>query len=160
MKRLVVATVGVGLCGWLGLAAGAPALAAETNPFVGRWHWDRAQSRLPPGEALPADMWAEFSRVDALHVRWRITITGPQGQKSVESFDTPANGEFYPVNADTMVAVRLGRSTMQATFRGPQGQTDALACTVSADRQTMTCDGKMTRTDGQSQSYVDVYRRR
>lgn len=159
MKRRVGITVWVGLCGLAVLAAGTSA-RAETNPFVGRWHWDRAQSKLPAGEALPADMVADFSRVDAKHVRWRITVTDAQGQQSVESFDTPANGEFYPVNADTMVALRLGRSTLQATFKGPQGQTDALTCTVSADRQTMTCNGRMTRADGQTQSYVDVYERR
>ena len=159
MKRRVAVAVRVGLCGLMVFATGAAA-RAETNPFIGRWHWNRAQSKLPASETLPADMVTEFSRVDALHVRWRITITNPQGQQTVEAFDTPANGEFYPVNADTMVAVRLGRSTLQATFRGPQGQTDALTCTVSADRQTMTCDGKMTRADGQTQSYVDVYERR
>ena len=159
MKRWVGFTVSVGISGWLVLAAGASAWA-ETNPFIGRWHWNRAQSKLPVGETLPADMVADFSRVDALHVRWRITTTNPQGQQSIESFDTPANGEFYPVNADTMVAIRLGRSTLQATFKGPQGQTDELNCTVSTDRQVMTCDGKMTRADGRTQSYADVYDRR
>lgn len=159
MKRRVGVAVCIGFCATLLVAAGAAA-ADEPNPFIGRWHWDRARSKLPASEILPADMVAEFSRVDALHVRWRITVTSAQGQQSVEAFDTPANGEFYPVNADTMVAVRLGRAALQATFRGPQGQTDTLACTVSSDRRIMTCDGKMTRADGQSQSYVDVYERR
>jgi hypothetical protein len=159
MKRWVGVSLGVGLWGLVALSPGAP-VGAETNPFVGRWHWNRTQSKLPPGETLPADMVADFSRVDPLHVRWRMTVTNAQGEQSVESFDTPANGEFYPVNADTMVAFRLGPSTLHATFKGPQGQTDELTCTVSADRQTMTCDGQMTRADGRTQSYVDVYERR
>jgi hypothetical protein len=159
MKRWIGVWLGVGLYGLVLLSAGAFA-QGDTNPFIGRWHWNRAQSKLPPGETLPADMVAEFSRVDAQHVRWRITITNTKGEQSVESFDTPANGEFYPVNADTMVAFRLGPSSLQATFKGPQGQTDDLACTVSTDRQTMTCKGRMTKADGQAQSYVDVYERR
>jgi hypothetical protein len=160
MKQRVGVAARVGLGGLLLVLAAGASARAETSPFVGRWHWNRAESTLPPGETLPAEMIVDFSRVDALHVRWRITITNQQGAQSVESFDTPANGEFYPVNADTMLAIRLERSTLRATFRGPQGQTDQLTCSVSADRQKMTCEGKMTRADGQTQSYADVYDRR
>ena len=149
---------GIGLCGAL-TVLGAASAAAGTSPFVGRWHWNRAESRLPPDEPPPSDMMAEFSRVDAAHVRWKITVTDAQGQQSVERFDTPANGEPYPVNSDTTASFRVGQNTLHATFAGPAGQSDALACTVSADQRKMTCSGTVTGSDGKTASYVDVYDR-
>jgi len=149
--------VGIGVCA----VAGLPAVArAESNPFVGRWHWDRAASKLPPGEPVPDNMVTAFTRVDPLHVRWHVTVTDAQGQTSVERFDTPANGEFYPISSDTTASFRVNGSTLQATFKGAAGQTDSLACTVSADRQKMTCNGTITGSGGKSSNYVDVYDRR
>ena len=151
--------IGIGLCGVLAGLAAAPAVAG-TSPFVGRWHWNRAESRLPPGEPPPNDMMAEFSRVDTAHVRWKVTITDAQGQQAVERFDSPANGEPYPVNSDTTASFRLGTNTLHATFTGPAGQSDTLTCTVSADLRKMTCNGSVTGPDGKAANYVDIYDRR
>ena len=153
-------TIGLVACGLFAALAAGPAAAADTSPFVGRWHWNRTASRLPPGEPEPTDMMAEFSRVDTAHVRWKVIVTDAQGNQSVERFDTPANGEFYPVNSDTVAAFRLGVRALHGEFRGPGGQLDTLTCTVAADNKRMTCDGTVTGTDGKPQSYVDVYDRR
>ena len=49
MNRLRDITVVMGLCVLL-----APSSAwTESNPFVGRWQWNRVQSTLPPGEPVP-----------------------------------------------------------------------------------------------------------
>ncbi len=140
------------------LASAAPA-RADGSPFVGRWHWNKAESKVPPGEPVPADMVADFSRVDSAHVRWSITMTNAHGVPTVESFDTPANGEFYPVSGDTTAAFVVKGNTLQGTFKGPSGEMDTLLCTLSSDTRKMRCDGKLTGMDGKSQSYVDVYDR-
>ena len=49
MNRLRGTAVIVGLC----VALTASSAWAESSPFVGRWHWNRAQSTLPPGEPPP-----------------------------------------------------------------------------------------------------------
>jgi hypothetical protein len=145
----------IGLC--LVLAAGSA--LADSNSFVGRWHWNRTQSTPPPGEPAPTDVVAEISRADSTHVRWSLTVLAAQGQTSVETFDAVANGEFYPVNSDTTAAFSLNGSLLRATFKGPSGQTDTLTCTLSADQRKMTCRGALSDGDGRTTNYVDVYDR-
>lgn len=132
---------------------------AEASPFVGRWHWDRAQSKLPPGEPVPADMVAEFTRVDSAHVRWSLIVTDRLGRKSVENFDTPANGEFYPVSSDVTAAFTLNGQTLRGIFKGPSGETDDMTCGLSPDHQKMTCNGQINQGEGKPESYTDVYDR-
>ena len=145
----------MGLC----IALVASSAWADSNSFIGRWHWNRAQSTLPPGEPVPNDVVAEISRVDSTHVQWSLTVVAAQGQKSVETFDTVANGEFYPISSDTTAAFRLTENTLQATFKGPTGQTDALTCTLAANQKKMTCKGVLSSGDGRTTNYVDVYDR-
>jgi hypothetical protein len=145
----------VGLC--LMLAAGSA--WADSSSLVGRWHWNRAQSTMPAGEPVPNDLTVEITRVDSTHVKWSLTVLPAQGDKHIEAFDTPANGEFYPVSSDTSAAFRLGEGSLQATFKGPGGETDDLTCTVAADRKKMTCKGTLVGGDGRTSSYVDVYDR-
>jgi hypothetical protein len=155
MNRRDIANVVAGLC--VALAAG-PAWA-DSSSLVGRWHWNRAQSTMPPGEPVPNDLMVEISRVDSTHVKWSLTVAAAQGRRNVEAFDTPANGEFYPVSSDTTAAFRLGESALQATFKGPTGETDSLTCTVATDRKKMTCKGVLIDGDGRAANYVDVYDR-
>src|SRR5260221_1114644 len=103
---------------------------------------------MPPGEPVPNDVTAEISRADGTHLKWSLTVLASQGQPNVETFDAPANGEFYPVSSDTTAAFRLSGSTLQATFKGPAGQTDALTCAVAADQKTMTCRGVLSDGEG------------
>jgi hypothetical protein len=114
---------------------------------------------VPPGEPPPNDVTVEISRVDSTHVRWSLTVLAPQGQKSVETFDAVANGEFYPVSGDTTAAFRLGEGTLQATFKGPSGETDSLTCAVAADRKKMTCKGVLIDDQGKTANYIDVFDR-
>ena len=155
MRGLVIAKTVVGIC--IALAAGSA--WADSSSLLGRWHWNRAQSTMPPGEPVPNDLTVEISRVDSTHVKWSLTVLVAQGRKNVEAFDTPANGEFYPVSSDTTAAFRLGDGSLQATFKGPSGGTDTLTCTVAADRKKMTCKGMLIDGEGRATNYVDVYDR-
>ena len=155
MRGLVIAKTVVGIC--IALAAGSA--WADSSSLLGRWHWNRAQSTMPPGEPVPNDLTVEISRVDSTHVKWSLTVLVAQGRKNVEAFDTPANGEFYPVSSDTTAAFRLGEGSLQATFKGASGGTDILTCTVVADRKKMTCKGMLIDGEGRATNYVDVYDR-
>jgi hypothetical protein len=155
MRRLKLARSIMALC--FVLAAGSA--WADSSGFVGRWHLNRAQSVLPPGEPVPSDVIAEILRADGMHVRWSLTVIAAQGQNSVETFDAVANGEFYPINSDTTAAFRLKGNLLQSTFKGPSGQTDTLTCMLSADQRKMTCRGALSDGDGRTTNYVDVYDR-
>ena len=52
MNRLRGIKVVMGLCAVLA----ASSAWADSSPFVGRWHLNRAQSTLPPGEPVPKDL--------------------------------------------------------------------------------------------------------
>jgi hypothetical protein len=145
----------VGLCAALTVSSAW----AESSPFVGRWHWNPAQSILPPGEPAPNDLTNEISRADDTYVTWSVTIVTPDGQPHVVTFDAAASEEFISISSDTTAAARLTGDTLQATFKSPTGQSDTQTCTVSADQQQMTCRGVLTYGNGQTVSYVDVYDR-
>jgi hypothetical protein len=155
MTGLRVTTLGMGLC----VALAASTAWADSSPFVGRWHWNRAQSTMPPGEPVPSDVTAEISRADTAHLKWSLTVVDSQNQQNVETFDAPANGEFYPINSDTTAAFRLAGSTLQGTFKGPAGEMDDLTCTVGSDQKTMTCKGVLSDGQGHTTNYADVYDR-
>ena len=153
---------GLGFTKWvigLGIVLAAGSAWADSSAFVGRWHLNRTQSILPPGEPVPNDVIAEISRADSTHVRWSLTVVAAQGQNSVETLDAVANGEFYPINSDTTAAFRLYGNLLQSTFKGPSGQTDTLTCTLSADQRKMTCRGALSDGDGRTTNYVDIYDR-
>jgi hypothetical protein len=152
MNRLRATTVVVGLCA----ALTASSAWAQSSPFVGRWHWNRAQSTLPPGEPAPNDLMSEISRADGSHVTWSATIVTPDGQPHVVALDAAATGESYPISSETTASARLAGDTLEATFKGPTGQSDAQTCTVSADQQRMTCRGLLSDGAGRTVSYVDV----
>ena len=154
MNRIRSTTVIMGLA----VALAANAAWAESSPFVGRWHWNRAQSTLPPGEPSPNDLVSEISRADG-SVTWSVTIVTPDDQPHVVTFDAAANGESHRVSSDTTASVRLTGNALQVTFKGPAGRSDAQTCTVSADHQKMTCKGVLTDGAGHTASYVDVYDR-
>ena len=155
MNRLRGIPMVMGLCAVLA----ASSAWAGSSPFVGRWHWSRAQSTLPPGEPVPQDLICAISRAENSHVKWSITVRTVEGRQHVETFDTVANGEFYPISSETTASFRLTGDTLQATFKGPAGQSDAQTCTISADHKQMTCKGVLTEGDGLTVNYVDVYDR-
>jgi hypothetical protein len=138
----------------------AASAQSPTSRFVGTWQLNVQQSKPAPGETAPASLVTTIERVDALHVRWSTTITDAQGQKDIETFDTPANGEFYSLNGTTMVSHRIGAATLQSTFKDVGGQTDQVNCTLSANALQMTCAGVITHADGSTVQYTDVFDRR
>ena len=141
------------------LLPGQARAQADAGGFVGRWQLDVAQSRPAPGEAAPAGLTTQIERMDAAHVRWTTTTTNAQGQKDVETFDNPGNGEFYSLNGYTMVAHRLSPDSVQSIFRDDDGQTDTLTCTLGGNGRRMTCNGAIAHQDGSAARYTDVFDR-
>lgn len=148
-------TLVMGLC----VALAATAAWAEDSSFVGRWHWNPAQSTLPPGEPAPKDVVGEISRADGASVTWSVTIVTPDDKQHVVTFKADPSGDAQRISSDTTASARVGGETLQATFNGPDGQSDTQTCTVSADRTQMTCRGVLSDGQGHSVTYLDVYDR-
>ena len=143
----------------LSAAVAAGSVAAEGNPFVGRWHLNREQSTLPPGDPVPDDLSSEISRADAGQVKWSVTVLTPDGRTFVETFNGVADGEFHPISSDTTASFQLTADTLRSTFKGPTGQSDVQTCTLSTDQKQMTCRGVLNDGNGRVQAYVDVFDR-
>jgi len=144
----------MGVCA--ALTAGAA--QAEDSPFVGRWHWNRAQSTLPPGETARKDVVSEISSADGQSISWSVTIVTPDDVRHVVEFQADPAGAAQH-GASTTASARMADETLQATFTGAAGRSDTRSCTVSADRTRMTCKGVVSDGQGHSTSYVDVYDR-
>ena len=133
---------------------------AQASPFVGTWQLNRAQSQLAPGEPPSQTLVASIQRADAAHVRWTTTTRNGADQATVESFDVPGNGEFYPISEDTTAAVTVSDQTLKATFKGPNGEVDTLSCTMASGGRRMSCAGSVAEEDGRTSPYVDVFDRK
>jgi hypothetical protein len=155
MNRHCSIRVVTGLCALLA----ASSVSAQSSPFVGRWHLNKAQSTLPPGEPAPNDFIHEISRADLEQVKWATTVVAADGRSYVETFNATASGAAHPIGNDTTVSFRLSGETLQATFQGPAGQSDTQTCTLSASQKQMSCKGVLTNANGQTDKYVDVYDR-
>ena len=118
-----------------------------------------AQSKPAPSETAPAKLMTQIDRMDIAHVHWTTTTTDAQGQKDIETFDNPGNGEFYSLNGYTMVSHKLSPSMVQSTYREDSGQTDVLSCTLVNNARQMTCNGVITHQDGSTVRYTDVFDR-
>ena len=144
----------MGVCASLAVSAAY----AEDSPFVGRWHWNRAQSTLPPGEPAPKDVVSEILRADGTSVSWSVTIVTPDDQRHGVTFEAEPGSDAQH-GSDTTASARMADETLQATFNGPAGRSDTQTCTVSANRKQMTCKGVLSDDQDRSVSYVDVYDR-
>jgi hypothetical protein len=131
----------------------------QVNGFLGKWQLNMAQSKPDPRETVPANLMTQIDRMDIAHVHWTTTTTDAQGQKDVETFDNPGNGEFYSLNGYTMVSHKLSPSMVQSTYREDSGQTDVLSCTLVNNARQMTCNGVVTHLDGSTVRYTDVFDR-
>lgn len=147
----------------LALAAfGAAAAWAASSPFVGQWHWNRAESSITPGEALPSDVVLAITSVEPSRVQWTVTTVDDKGARHVESFTGAADGKPAPLSGSedgTTVAVALHGSVLETTYANPDGSSEHEACSVAADGKKMTCKGSESDGKGHTQSYVDVYDR-
>jgi len=140
----------------------AGAASAEDPSFTGRWRWNKAESTVAPGEALPKDILTEIASAQQSRVQWTVTITDIRDAKHTQSFDGPADGQPHPVVGSVQgetAAFTVGDNSMQAVFRNPAGESDTVMCTLSNDRRKMTCRGTVVESKGRSSNYIDVYDR-
>jgi hypothetical protein len=148
----------------IGLAVSAPLAAAHADPgsFVGKWHWNRTDSSLAPGEPAPKDVLLDISDIAGGRLKWTLTEIDPSGQSHTESFDGQSDGTpAKVVGADdqTTASFRLTADGLSATFSGPEGASDSWSCSLSPDQRKMTCRGTQSDGHGHSENYTDSYDR-
>ncbi|HXZ00084.1 MAG TPA: hypothetical protein VEI03_08790 [Stellaceae bacterium] len=157
MQRLVIAAA-------LALAAVSAPLStrADAPGLVGRWHWNPSQSTSVPGETPPRDVLMVIQSASPARVQWELTIVDSAGARHVQSFSGSGDGKPAPVSGapqGTTGALTVSATSYEAVYSNPDGSTDRSTCSLSADRQKLTCKGTDNDGKGHSAPYTDVYDR-
>jgi len=135
---------------------------ADSGQFVGQWHWNRTESSVAPDEPLPRDVVLKISSAEAARVQWTLTTVDSRGEQHVESYTGAGDGKPAAIAggpAGTTGAFTLIGDALEGTYTNQDGSSDRSSCTVSADREKMTCRGTESDGKGHSMNYVDVYDR-
>jgi hypothetical protein len=143
------------------LLAGGMARAGSGS-FVGRWHWDKAQSSSIPGEPAPRDIVLNIADMSGGALKWTLTEIDPEGGEHKESFDGKSDGTPTPVTGaggPMTAAFTLTGATLKAVFKSPDGSSDSWSCALAPDGSKMNCQGLESDGKGHSAGYTDVYDR-
>jgi hypothetical protein len=139
------------------------AAAAEPSPFVGEWHWNKGASTAEAGETQPREMVLNIASADAAHVAWTLTTTDEHGERHVKSFNGTGDGKPVAIGQSTdgaTAAFTATATTLDSVYGNRDGASERNSCSLSADRNRMTCHGSDSDGKGQSAAYVDVYDRK
>jgi hypothetical protein len=143
--------------------AAVAAAAAEPNPFLGEWHWNKAASTSAPGEPLPRELVLKITSADTAHVAWTLSTVDEKGERHVQSFSGTGDGKPAAVTdaPDGLTgAFTVTANMLDAVYHYANGSTDHASCSLSADRKKLTCRGTENDGKGHSATYVDVYDRK
>ena len=162
MQRVVPALIAPAMAWLCVVLLARAALADDTDHFLGRWHWNKAQSTLAPGDPTPQDVKASIVSADNGHIKWTADVTDNHGKRHIETFDGRPDGTFFPVlgaGRDVTAAFTIVNGALRSIFKGANGASDSQSCRISADDKQMTCHGTWTDGRGASEHYIDVYDR-
>jgi hypothetical protein len=130
------------------IAAGGPVLA-QSNPFVGIWKLNLAESKFSPGPAPKSQVrtWAADGKVSAKGL-------SPAGKPSAYAYPVMGDGKDYhttgtvPNSADTISSKRTDSNTIEAIFSRGGKPSDATTFVVSKNGKVLTITAKGTLPDG------------
>ena len=143
--------------------ASLSALAAGPSPFVGEWHWSRAESQGAPEEEPPREMVLNITSAERAKVAWTLTVVDDKGERHVQDYSGTGDGKPSAVSGTTdgsTVAFTVTPTSFDSVASSPDGDTDKASCTLSADHKKMTCHGTESDGKGHAAAYVDVYDRK
>lgn len=146
----------------LAALAGPLAARAQSSGWVGRWHWNAAQSTAVPGEVPPRDITLVIESASPAQVRWSLTIVDPAGVRHQQSFSGSGDGKPAPVAGappGTTGSLTVTATRFDSVYSDPDGSTDRSSCTLSPDGRRLTCRGADSDGKGHSVPYTNVYDR-
>lgn len=96
-------------------------LLAQSDPFIGRWKMNTAESKYSPGPAQQIMTWKY--EVQGNGVKGTAEGTGADGSRFAYSVTANYDGKDYPVSgtgpsgADTVALKRVNQNTIDATWK-------------------------------------------
>jgi hypothetical protein len=158
MRNIVVLT-SIGLS-CFGAAAAWAQGKNEVSPFQGRWLADLSQSTESVPTARKAEVW-DIVRDDAMNYDDSNTTTYSDGRTVCLVTHAQYDGDYYPVKGFgypvSMSVRRSGKYQRQFDIQTRFGISAAMACDVSPDGKTMTCDEAVTLPDGSIKQDKSVF---
>jgi hypothetical protein len=134
---------------------------AQSNPLVGTWKLNLAQSKFDPGPAPKSLTRTVEAQGDG--VKYTFDGVAADGKPIAYGFavkfdgkDNPINGSI-PSGADTISAKRLSSNTFEATLKAGGKVLGTSKVTVSKDGKVTTVDSSGTSTAGVKAHDVQVF---
>jgi hypothetical protein len=134
---------------------------AQSNPLVGTWKLNLAQSKFDPGPAPKSLTRTVEAQGDG--VKYTFDGVAADGKPIAYGFavkfdgkDNPINGSI-PSGADTIAAKRLSPNTFEATLKAGGKVLGTSKVTVSKDGKVTTVDSSGTSTAGVKAHDVQVF---
>jgi hypothetical protein len=145
------------------VAVGTLPAAAQDEPISskGRWRVDFERS-FNPWAPLPQSVILDIKVDDGTRYEATETVITTDGKVRTATIRAAYDGKPYPVEGSphglTVAMTRLAAGTTRAELRTPDGLRAVIMCSLSADLNTMTCDGIGTdRSSGANTSARSVY---
>ena len=158
MDRSRGLTAIIGLWGLCALFIAGPAWA-DGNPFVGRWRLNKVQSKLPPGEVMPADLVADFLISSQHSCQMDDHRDGCPGAAFRRVVRYSGKRRVLPSQRQFDRGVQLERQGPLGHVQRASGRDGCDDCVLSVDQRKMTCNGVLSSGNGKTETYVDVYDR-
>jgi hypothetical protein len=143
------------------LTASISAFAQGEPPSLeGHWHVDLEHSLNPYSHN--AKHVTLYVTVDNGEIFGSTeTVTYLNGSTTTENLRAPVDGKFYPVqgspNAVSVAVTQWKPGSVKLEFREPRGLHGIENCSLSADRNTMSCDENDTDLRGNSTFAKSLY---
>lgn len=132
---------------------------AQSDPFIGTWKLNMAQSKFTPGPA-PKSGSVTFTTA-APGFRAVVEGVGPKDEKSRWEYTGNYDGKDYPLKGNPdgdMISVRrINANTVETTIKRAGKPAVTNMRTVSADGKTLTVVTKGTNGQGQTVHNVQIF---
>jgi hypothetical protein len=162
MRTVVCKLSGVVLVSVLAACTTTPIVSR--TPFEGTWVPNVAESVLPPGQQIPADM-RSVIKDDGHYLQTTQTFTGGTGMKVAYVWNSVCDGRASDVQGVdppgfvTLSCVRNADGSMVDKLTDKAGYSHVETCSITADGRKQVCKGVARFPSEAEHSFVYVFDR-
>jgi len=162
MRIVVCKLSGVAFVSLLAACAAAP--RSSPTPFEGTWIPNVAESKLPPGQAIPDDM-RGVVKDDGRYLQTTQTFTGGMGLKARYVWNSVCDGQesavqgVDPAGFVSMSCERNADGSIVDRLTDKSGYSHVETCRITPDGRKQICNGVARFPDQTEHPFVYVFDR-
>lgn len=142
----------------------APTVLAQTDPHIGTWKLNPAQSKsTPPPTNPPQSVMRTYEPFEGNGIKATFVTVSADGKRTTSTYSAHFDGKDYPYTGTTnLTAIALKKVdaySWAATNKGAGKSVTTGTNTVSKDGKTLTYAFKGTNAQGEPVGGVQVFER-